>query len=440
MKPFFISIALVCSALGAFGQAPVIRAHLEPSKEIIVGQPIHLVVEVLVPNFFTGSPDFPNFELENAIVVLPEETPQNMNEQVNGQRYAGIRRAYFIYPQQPGDFRLPPAQFTVPYTSTPPKTTEAHLALPPLTFHADIPAAARGLSYFLPTTQLTLQQKWSSPLNKLRVGETVERVITITTTKMQSMLIPPLPLEAPTGIRIYPTEPKVLDQKTDRGEFIFGRRTQSAKYFIQREGDHTLPAIELKWWNLNTNRVVTATLPAVHFTAAPNPDYVAELPPEPEPTITVQPNPISSWTKYRFWLRAVGPWSIAILFLVWFAYKYLPLVYQALKTEHEQYSHSEAAYFRNLIRACRRNNAGKAYQWLLQWLGHSGSPRTLDQFLKQVNDEALTHQVNSLSAILFASESNETWTGRTMADLLEKHRKVLSIHSRHRSKLPLLNP
>jgi len=440
VKSIFMVMALACSAVTASGQAPVIHARLEPAKGIIVGQPVHLVVEVLVPNFFTGSPDFPIFEMENAIVVLPEETPQNFNEQVNGQTYAGIRRTYFIYPQQPGDFRLPPAQLTVPYANAPPKTTEAHLSLLPLTFRADIPAAARGLSYFLPTTRLTLQQRWSSPLNKLRVGDTVERTITVTTIKMQGMLIPPLPLEAQAGIRIYPGEPKVQDLKTDHGEFVSGQRTQSAKYFIQKEGDYTLPAIELKWWNLNTNRVAITTLPVVHFVAAPNPDYVAELPPEPEPVINVQPKPISPWTRYRFWIRVVATLSVVMAFLSFLAYRYFPLMYRSMKTRIEQHRRSEAAYFHNLVQACRRDDAGKAYQWLLRWLGHSGSPKTIDEFLKQTNDEALTQQINSLSAVLFASEPKKKWTGRTMAVLLERHRKVLSNHSRQHSRLPLLNP
>jgi hypothetical protein len=440
VKSLFLSMALLSSAVAVFGQGPVIHARLEPAKGIIVGQSVHLVVEVLVPNFFTGSPDFPIFELENAIVVLPEETPQNLNEQINGQTYAGIRRTYFLYPQQPGDYRLPPAQLTVPYANAPPKTTEAHLTLPQLSFHADIPAAARGLSYFLPTTRLTLQQRWSSPVNKLRVGDTVERTITVTTAKMQGMLIPPLPLDAPAGIRTYPEEPKVQDQKTDRGEFVFGQRTQSAKYFIQKEGDYTFPAIELKWWNLTTNQVATATLPAVHFAAAPNSDYVAELPPEPEPVITVQPKPISPWTRYRFWIRVVAPLSIAVTFLVWLAYRYLPRVYRFLKARRDQYRHPEVAHFRSLVRACRRNDAGEAYQWLLRWLAYFGSATTLDQFLEQTKNEALTQQVNSLSATLFASVPKGTWTGRTMADLLHKHRKILATQSRPRSKLPLLNP
>ena len=440
MRRFFLWITLMFCHLVVSGQSPIIRAHLEPSKGIIVGQSIHLVVEVLVPNFFTGSPGFPTFELENVIVVLPEQTPRNLNELVNGQRYAGIRQTYFLYPQQAGDFQLPSVQLSVPYAKDPPKTTIAHVPIPALTFHATIPAAAQSLKYFLPTTRLTMQQKWSSPLDKIRVGDSVERTITVTTIKMQGMLIPPLPLEAPSGIRIYPTEPRVSDQKTDRGEFVFGRRTQSAKYFIQQEGTYVLPAIELKWWNLNTNRVDTATLPDLHFTAAPNPSYVAELPPEPEPVITSQYKPSNPWIKYKFWICIVIPLSIATLFLIWFAYRHLPLLYRRVIARQHRNRHSETAYFNNLIHACKRNDASKAYQWLLRWQAYFGSTKTLDHFLEQTKDDALKQQVYFLTASLFAASPKVRWTGTTLAELLQKHRKGLLPPLRQCSQLPSLNP
>ncbi len=58
---------------------------------------------------------------------------------------------------------------------------------------------------------------------------------------MQAMLIPPLTFEEPDGIRIYNGEPTVRDQKTDRGDFIYGHRVQTAKYFVVKSGDYTLP-------------------------------------------------------------------------------------------------------------------------------------------------------------------------------------------------------
>jgi hypothetical protein len=439
MRSLFFFIFLACSAIISTAQTPIIRARLVPAEGIIVGQPVHLIVEILVPNFFTDSPDFPTFELENAIVVLAEETPTNLNEQINGHTYAGIQRTYFIYPQQPGDFRLPPAQLTVPYAKVPPKTTQANLPLPQLTFHADIPAAALGLNYFLPTTNLTMQQRWSTPLSKIRVGDTVERTITVTTTKMQGMLIPPLPIEAPSGIRIYLQEPKVLDQKTDRGEFIFGRRIQSAKYLIQKEGDYTLPSIELKWWNLNANRLVTATLPTIHFIAAPNPGYLAELPPPPEIITTTQSRPVSLWRRYQ-WAVTTVPIAIAALFVLWLLYLYLPRLVHFLKIRHEQHLHSKTAYFRNLIRACRGSDAHGAYQWLLQWIRRSESEETLNRFLQRCSDEELIQQIDALTEVLFAENPNATWNGQIMANQLRKHRDKVSLQTHQRPQLPQLNP
>ena len=106
------SIAMLLAGLLnaiAVAQSPVIRAHLEPSNEILVGQPVRLVVSVFVPNYFTGSPEFPEFEMENAIIVMPQDRPENSNTQIGGATYAGITETYVIYPQQAGDFHLPPA-------------------------------------------------------------------------------------------------------------------------------------------------------------------------------------------------------------------------------------------------------------------------------------------------------------------------------------------
>lgn len=431
---------LILFAPSAVAQEPVVRAKLVPTSGIIVGQPVRLVVEVLVPNYFTGSPEFPEFELENAIVVLPQETPQNSNEQIGGKTYAGITETYTLYPQQPGDFSLPPAQITVPYANDPPKTTVARVLLPQLKFYAEIPVAAEGLSYFLPTTQLTMQQKWSSQLKGLRAGDTITRTVTVTATKMQAMLIPPLPFEAPEGVRVYKEEPSVQDQKTERGEFAQGRRIEFAKYFIQKEGDYSLPAIELKWWNLSTNRLVTATLPAVHFTAVANPNYVAELPPEAEPVPVVQHRHVSLWARYKFWIRVIAPCCITLLFLFWMGWLYLPRTYRKLRAWREEREHSEPAYFRNLQLECRRNRALQSYEFFLKWIALAYPGLTVHEFLSQSGDAALSSETNTLGAVLFRNNNEDKhWNGKRMADLLVHHRKT-QIQYAAKKQLLRLNP
>jgi hypothetical protein len=427
--------------LAAGAQQPIVRGQLQPTQGIMVGQPVRLTVTVLVPNYFTGSPDFPEFEIDNAIVVLPQDRPQNMNDHIGGVTYAGITETYTIYPQQPGTFQLPHAEITVSYASAPPKSTTAHVSLPFLTFHADVPAEARNLDYFLPTTQLTMREKWSRPLTHVQTGDSIERTITVTATKMQAMVIPPLPLDAPNGIRVYPDQPVVQDQKSERGEFLAGHRVQSAKYFIEKEGDYSLPAIELKWWNLSTKHLVTATLPPVHFTANKNPNFVAELPPAVEP-VSVQPvEPVSFWRRYRFWIRVALPILVICLLALFVGCFYAPRILRRIREWHKQRDVSEPACFRRFTSACSQNDATRAYPCLLKWVSISSPGESVQDFLSRAADPALTLEMERLGEALFApGKQNEHWQGARLASLVKKHRSSLVSEIKPRLRLVNLNP
>jgi hypothetical protein len=436
----------LCSVLLALGslaaaQSPIIRAHLEPAHDVMVGEPVRLVVTVLVPNYFTGSPDFPEFELENVIVVLPQETPQNSSERVNGTTYAGITEVYTLYPQQPGDFSLPPAQVDVPYANAPPKTSLAHLTLPPLKIHANIPAAAEGLAYFLPTTKLTMQERWSPAPKSVRVGDTIERTITVTAAKMQAMLIPPLPVEAPSGIRVYQEEPSVQDEKSNRNEFLFGQRTQTAKYFIQKEGSYTLPAIELKWWNLSTRRLMTAQLPAVHFEAAANPGAATELPPEQPPVVIAQQPKASFWMQHKRQFYIAAAWLVTGILVLWLVRLWLPKVRLALTHWKLRRSESERTYFQALLKACNNNRPGEAYSALLRWLHRRFPGRSIDEVCGEINSSEIVAEVDRLGAILFAdAQESPGWNGEKLSGGLKMWRHRIVRTTEHQPALAELNP
>ncbi|WP_433972038.1 BatD family protein [Tunturiibacter lichenicola] len=440
MRRGLLCLLAVCAATISLAQSPVIRATLTPTKEVIVGQAVHLTVTVLVPNYFTGSPDFPVFELENAIVVQPQDRPQNLSETIGGVHYAGISQSYTIYPQQAGEFRLPPAQFTVPYAANPPKTAEAHLSLPHLIFRANIPAAAQGLDYFLPTTSLTLQQRWESSLKELRVGDTLHRTVIVTTVKTQGMMIPPLVFEATDGIRVYPEQPTVVDQKTPTGEFVYGRRTESARYFLRRAGEYTLPPIQLQWWNLNAHKLVTTTLPSVHLSVADNPGYVEELPPEQEPVAVAQPPAVSFWHRYRFWILVGVPSFVFALFVFWLISQYIPMLRRRLLERIEIRKKSERTFFRQLILACKRNDTQGAYRSLIGWIARCKGGMTLQEYLRRAKDDELIVAVEELGASIYSRESKQSWDGSRLSRLLRNHRHEREKELGSRGILPQLNP
>jgi hypothetical protein len=162
---------------------------------------------------------------------------------------------------------------------------------------------------------------------------------------MQAMLIPPLPFEAPDGIRIYPEEPAVQDQKTDRGDFVFGRRIQVGKVPHPEGRRLRASGNRAEVVEPDDDRLVMATQPAVHFTEAANPGYVTELPPEPEPVAVAQPKHVSLWARYKFWIQVVAPCCIVGLVVLWIARRYLPRLLRRLQAWRLRREQSEGAYF-----------------------------------------------------------------------------------------------
>jgi len=440
MKSLLGVLLLLSSS--SLAQMPVIRARFEPANKITVGQPVRLIVSVFVPNYFTGAPEFPEFEIENAIVVQPQDRPEHSNTQIAGTSYAGITQTYVVYPQQAGDFAVPPAKISVPYAVTPPKTSTAQVSLPQLSFHADLPAAARDLPYFLPTTQLTIHEHWSRPLKDLRAGDTVVRTITVTASKMQAMLIPPLEFEGPDGVRVYESEPIVRNQKTSRGDFVSGQRVQTAKYFIEKPGYYTLPQIELKWWNLSTRRMMTATLPPTRFTAVTNPDYKPELPPPllvpTQSPITQNPRPRVRETGHR---AAQISLILALAILIGKLSRQLRLRVATTMAAHKN---SEAGRFKRLIHTAKNNDAKATYSNLLQWASRAFPQTSLDEVIARNLDASLREEMTSLTRVLFGnSVGNSSWTGEKLVSCLRCLRRAQrgqATKGSAGSRLSMLNP
>jgi hypothetical protein len=436
MKTFLLVFLLVCSAPIARAQSPVVHATLTPQTGIIVGEPVRLTVTVLVPTFFTEGPQFPAIDLENAVVVQQDDN-HNTREQIDGSIYAGIIQTYLIYAQQPGKYVLPAAPILITYSDKPPHVAKLTVPLQSLSFQADIPAQAQGLSYFLPTTRLTMQQTWDPALKNLRAGATVQRSVVVTAANTQAMLIPPLLFDAPDGVRIYAKEAHLEDQKTPYGQFIAGQRSQTVRYFIAKSGDYTLPGIELKWWNLNTRQLVTAKLPAVHFFASES--GADALPPPLTTIVSAEPAPVSFWRRHlQLIIKASVVW-IAGLLMFRICWHYGKNILQHARLQRERRRHSEAALFRSLLRACKRSDPQQAYICLLRWRRQEDNDR-IDLCPRANDSRDLQEEIENLGAKLYSAHSMPTWNGKRLSRLLRTRHKMVHSNSRRTSALPKLNP
>ncbi|MFB3041976.1 MAG: hypothetical protein ACE1ZS_09335, partial [Candidatus Poribacteria bacterium] len=133
----------------ASAQQPILRVRVEP-RTVVVGEPVKVTVDVLVPTWFTKAPTYPRLEIPGAIAVLRKGPSLNLIERIDGDTWAGISRSYLVYSQEQKLYTLPPAEVEVIYAREGTQSSQpVRLKFPPRTFEARIPDEAAGLDYFI---------------------------------------------------------------------------------------------------------------------------------------------------------------------------------------------------------------------------------------------------------------------------------------------------
>lgn len=439
-------LLLVASAAptGAQEPGPVVRARVEPPDEVMVGEPARVVVDVLTPTWFLAPPQFPTLDVPGALVVF-EEHGVNLNESIEGTSYSGLQRDYLVYPMREGPFTIPPFEVTVVYAVEAKPSPPTPLPTKPLSFEATVPAAARGLGYFVSARRLDLRQALDPQPKGLAVGGALRRTVTITAEEAFGMMLPPVSTPAIAGLSVYPDPPRVEDRGGERGQARVGRRVESITCRLEREGDYELPAIQIAWWDLGAKQMRKARLPAVAFSVAPAPARADEipLPPEDQATATPPLEPRIRWSTVFSW---AGLLVVALAALAWVLPPLARCVLRARARAAESRQRrldSEPAWFARVRRAAARGDAAATYRALLGWAQRFRPTGfgTLGAFLAEADDAELAREIGRLEESLYGAAAPTTaWAGHRLVPRLEARRRALRVPAATRVGLGPLNP
>lgn len=255
---------LIHAAPGALVRASVSK----PAPH--VGETVILELTILVPGWFSGPVTLPAApEVAGAQVRLSETPGANLNETIAGVAYAGIRRHYAITPQKPGRLEIPPLQVDLAFSDGE-RQAKTTLHSPAQTLQASIPAGMADLGYFIAAPRYRLRQSLDRALGNLRVGDALVRTIVQSAEQMPAVQLPVLRQPALDGIASYADDPVFEDRRGEREAPDIAGQTQRITYLLQRPGEYTLPAVEIRWFNTRSGKVETARLPALplHVAAA----------------------------------------------------------------------------------------------------------------------------------------------------------------------------
>ncbi len=221
--------------------------------------------------------------------VLAEQLGKDRNYQAlrDGLQWQVIERRYALFPQASGKLEMDPLVLDLRVPSgrraalrRPPfgdpffddffsrqNTVRRVVRSRPLALEVKpVPPAYQG-KHWLPARHLRLQEQWSKSPDRLEAGEPVTRTLTLTADGVSRGELPDLELPPVAGVRIYPDDPKIEERAVAGGV----RASQTRKFALipVKQGEYELPAVELHWWNLDTDSEAVARLPARRLRVAP---------------------------------------------------------------------------------------------------------------------------------------------------------------------------
>ena len=423
-----------------------VRVNIEASKNDVYVQEQILVTIKLISQVNLSQAEMQPLEIKNAVLIPLSEKPKQYVSNINGKQHLILESNYALFPQESGELIIPSIIYSVvpnverdlwndPFGRNRANilrlpTEEQRINVKP------VPAEAAGKTW-LPASNVTLHETWSSSLDHLKMGEPVTRTITITAEGLTGGQITPLPTNTMDGLTFYPDQPQNSDNKTAKG--IEGRRVETTAIIPNHGGEFTLPEISIEWWDVNSQSMKTATLPekkiAVLGDAAPTANATQIISASASSNASEEQNAKAEViTKVSPWL-----WASTVLFalisIVLSVYVFhLKACLKQLQAEQEKAnaitSEKEKHIWDLLKHSATNRNANDLRKHILSWAKFHWPEATihsLDDVAKLAGKLELTESLKKLDALLYSNHPDDNWAAQEILNLLNECRKERNI-------------
>ena len=156
------------------------------------------------------NPQFTELEMEDTVIQLIG-SPNQYEQIIEGVRYGVYEKRYVIFPQRSGPLEIPDILFRGEVTDGSSNFVFRNLNTRRVTAFIEgitisvneRPVAAQEFDNWLPVTNLSISEEWSTDLENLSVGDSITRTITLTADGLDGAVLPPFSPETLDGINVY---------------------------------------------------------------------------------------------------------------------------------------------------------------------------------------------------------------------------------------------
>ena len=400
------------------------------------------------------NPVFTELDMEDTVTQLIG-SPNQYERLIDGERFGVYEKRYVIFPQRSGPLEIPDILFRGEVTDGSSNfvfrnmnTRRVTAFIEGITIDVkERPASVPRGEGWLPVTGLTLEETWSGDIDALKVGDSVVRTLILRAEGLDGAVLPPFSPDSIEGLNLYP-DPADISRTFVDGSIV-GTRVETSTYVALEAGTIEVPALEIPWWDVNTDSARTTALPATRFEVAtvegllPSEQAVAStqeiqalLAPEPlvdqamidaqaEAEVIEIDSGLVRWMQWLFALLV----SLLLAALVHRRFGDASRQRFADWRAGQTPEANENAAYAKLKSACHSNDHKAIRDSLLIWANHycaserGGRVRSMEDLVRLSPSRELTEQAKALQSLLFNAQTSSDFNGARLSALVTLLRK-----------------
>lgn len=391
---------------------------------------------------------------ENTWIIKNLGAPEVTTKIVDGKNQREIKFKYALFAQKSGMQELPTVRFNGYYLTKDRRNdpfsrffdddlfvgglgmadvfatkNPVILTTRPIKINVRPAAEENKNNWWLPAENVSIQGEFSTPASQFKVGEAISRTIYLQATGVIDSQLPELKFATADGLKQYPEKPQ-MNMRVENGKIIASEKINNV-YIPETAGELTLPSISLDWFNVKTNKMETAVLPAVNIKVSGS--VIAE--PEPMPSQPVINNKVEPTFPAHdsevniYWLMGgafgggVGLCLLTILLFRWLK-----------KTPHTK------NYQKQVISMAQERKIQAVRDALIVWAQNKFANRQisgLQDIDDAVDNKEFRCELDKLTEALYAKET-QAWNEHLFIRVFKKICKQKKGHRDNYEPLPKL--
>lgn len=331
----------------------------------------------------------PSFMVNNNEWIIKNlGEPSVSNKVIDGRNIREIKFHYALFPQKSGKLQVPEVKFNGFYLTRDNRRTDPFggimgddmmiagfgmadvfatrnpvvLVAQPIDIDVQAVASNNNGKWWLPATSVELYGQFEPQKPSFKVGEAVNRTIYLQATGVISSQLPELKFAQANGLKQYPEKPQ-MEMKVVNGQVVSLEKISNV-YIPNMAGEMMIPAIEVDWFNVKTNSLEKATLPAmkIKVMASDNLSNTSIMPQEPQKIMAEEKTEMVEVAESINWIYIYAALLAAFAFGIGFSY----LVMKRLaKTEEKENKISN--YKKHIINLAEKKDLRSLRDALIAW-------------------------------------------------------------------------